>query len=605
MITRKLNHFIVFAFFTIVCSFAQKNTIKIDPTLQKYIGETSQLDRSKYFTMHNTSEDEEFQQLHKDYDVHLGRGFWGPFSYAKSRTKKVGQYLDTKAGNKGVRNVKKGIIITEHPFNAVRYKSVNFKSAGKWAVEYFKNYVKDSNRPEFYEPMNEPFVHAKDKVYKEEQPDAQKMRVRMAEFYAAVGKAMKKSPELKKMKMLGYSSAWPSYELNNFGHWNNRTKMFMDVAGEYMDGISTHLYDGINVSGQNNKRSGSNSEAILDLIEAYSYIKWGKIKPHAITEYGGIAKGYEKEYSDVKSIQSVKAMNHIIFNLLDREDRILTTIPFNSPKAKWHINEKNNYEPYNAVLWRPISVTPTDNPKRPKIEGWQYTERIKFYEIWKGVKGKRVFTKGNNPDIQTQAFVDNNKLYVALNNLAEDTQEVNLDMLSSLEDLKKVNIRTLEIYPKKDPVYIDQNQKEAPKTIAMVGGQTTVLTYIFKDKISFNSTVKTTNYYASKYLQPIAANKKTSFEFKNVTTGKGYATLRMGIGRKHDMSKEPKITINGISVIVPDNWKGYDQTIRKDFFGMIEIPFSADLLQKNNTVEITFPDTGGHLSSLILQVEKL
>ena len=27
----------------------------------------------------------------------------------------------------------------------------------------------------------------------------------------------------------------------------------------------------------------SNMEAILDLIETYSYVKWGIIKPHAIT----------------------------------------------------------------------------------------------------------------------------------------------------------------------------------------------------------------------------------------------------------------------------------------------------------------------------------
>ena len=56
-----------------------------------------------------------------------------------------------------------------------------------------------------------------------------------------------------------------------------------------MDAISYHLYDGINQVGQDNKRSGSNVLAIMDLIESYSYSNWGFIKPHAITEYGGIA----------------------------------------------------------------------------------------------------------------------------------------------------------------------------------------------------------------------------------------------------------------------------------------------------------------------------
>ena len=50
-------------------------------------------------------------------------------------------------------------------------------------------------------------------------------------------------------------------------------KMFIDRAGAYMDGFSVHLYDGINVTGTDTKRSGSNSEAVLDMVEAYSYIK--------------------------------------------------------------------------------------------------------------------------------------------------------------------------------------------------------------------------------------------------------------------------------------------------------------------------------------------
>ena len=56
---------------------------------------------------------------------------------------------------------------------------------------------------------------------------------------------------------------------------------------------------------------------------------------------------------------------------------------------------------------------------------------------------------------------------------------------------------------------------------------------------------------------------------------------------------------------VPSNWKGYDQANRKKFFGAIEIPIPMDFIVKNNTVKIYFPDTGGHLSSLILDIETI
>lgn len=52
-------------------------------------------------------------------------------------------------------------------------------------------------------------------------------------------------------------------------------KMFMDVAGANMDALSIHLYDGVNQIGQDTRRSGSNMEAVLDLIESYSFQKWG------------------------------------------------------------------------------------------------------------------------------------------------------------------------------------------------------------------------------------------------------------------------------------------------------------------------------------------
>ena len=79
----------------------------------------------------------------------------------------------------------------------------------------------------------------------------------------------------------------------------------------------------------------------------------------------------------------------------------------------------------------------------------------------------------------------------------------------------------------------------------------------------------------------------------------------MSIGREHDLSKTPEVLVNGEKVEVPSNWKGYDQANRKKFFGAIEIPIPMNFIMKNNTIKISFPDAGGHLSSLILDVEKI
>jgi len=398
-------------------SFAQ--SVTIDHGTQRFLGAVSNLDRGKYFVLHSNGGDADIRQFFRDYNVQGGRFFYGPLQDAKNKTGSVGSYPGTTSdGPTGVRNVNKGMVSTEHPRDAIRY-NINLEAAADWAVEYYKNVGSDSGRPEIYEPMNEPFVHADDDVFRAQQPNTELMQRRMAQLFAEVGKKFDQTPELANMKIIGYSSAWPSLERFDFGHWNRYQKMFMDTAGAHMDGFSTHLYDGINLAGQDSLRSGSNSEAILDMIEAYSYIKWGVVKPHAITEY--------------------------IFNLLEREDDVLVTIPFITDKSTWHLNSSNNYQPYGAVLLKP------NNIGQPNPGGWEFTPRVLFYDLWKAAKGRRVDINSDNPDIQAQAFASANKLFVAVNNLDSRTQTFDLDFTRGLSGFQNVRVKSLKVFADRLP----------------------------------------------------------------------------------------------------------------------------------------------------------
>jgi len=586
----------IFLLFAISSTSLFSQTVTIDHTTERFVGDVSELDRSKFFTVHSTSgSDPELNNFLDEYNVTKGRGFWSPYSYAKSQTGEVGVYPAPKTGTSGVKNVSR-FISTDHPSQVIRY-DLDKTAAADWAVEYWKNFVTDAGRPEFYEPMNEPFVHAGDAIYAAQQPDAALMRQKMAEWYAEIGKKIHQAPELDNMKIIGYSSAWPSMELWDFGHWNTRMKMFMDIAGPHMDALSVHLYDGFNVTGQNNFRSGSNSEAILDLMEAYSFIKWGSIKDHAITEYGGIASGYGTDYSAIRQVQSVKSINHIIFNLLERENNIAISIPFITDKSQWHLTAANNYQPYGASLFLPTNLG------QPNPAGWEYTSCIYFYELWKNVKGKRLDIATSDQDIQVQAFVKLNKMYVALNNLDDNDKTINLNFVKNLDGFQNLVTRSLKIYNDVDPVYTTNTRYSVPSDVTLVGGETAVLEFAFDRTLQLDNAIRSNKYYASTYLQPIAANTDISFAVNGVTTSAhGKATLRMSISRKHDVSKSPVVKVNGTLVSVPNNWKGYDQANRSDFFGTLEIPVPLNLIQASNTVTVRFPDAGGRISSVILNV---
>lgn len=592
--------FFLSSLFVSVNFYAQESNVQINPSIQRYLGDISKLDRAKYFNMHASDpNDADVAKFMQDYNVGLGRSFWGPFSYAKWKTGEVGVYPEYKDGNSNVRAVTKNMIATEHPKSAFK-DGLDLQLAASWAAEYYKDFVADGDAPEYFELMNEPFVHSDDFYDGWSASENERIVTQMCEFYNEVGKSIHADPALANMKVIGYSAAWASPELWDFGHWDSYMKKFMDIAGDNMDAFATHLYDGINVTGQNSYRSGSNGEAILDLIENYSFIKWGLVKPHAISEFGGIEKGYGDDFSFIANVQSLKAINHLLFNLLDREDRLSISIPFIGDKGKWHITEANNYQPYGAVLFVPENIgSPIDNNTV-----WEYTERIHFYELWKEFKGNRVYIKSDNPDIQTHAFTEGNKLYVALSNLDSSTQTVNLEMLSNQSNIESVKIKSLKIYDQTLPDFVISDVTTAPNSIDLIADETVTLEYTLTTPVVFDNAIRSTSYFTSNHLEAINANTAINYSFNGVTEGEGIATLRMSIGRKHDVSKKPIIKVNNSTIEVPSNWQGYDQANRDDFFGMIEIPFSANLLRADNTVTVEFPDTGGHLSSLVLNVAK-
>jgi len=571
--------------------------VAIDMSTQRFVGDVSALDRSTFFNVHGSvGGDPQMQTFLDDYGVSTGRQFWDPLVIAKNETGSVGTYPSSPGLNNRAPIPTSTMVATGHPGNAMRYNT-DLDALADWVVRYYSN---QSVIPQIYEPMNEPFVHAGDGEFSDA-PSQEAMRRRMAEMFAAVGQRVHETPALDNMKVIGYSSAWPSMERWNFSHWETRMKMFMDVAGADMDGFATHLYDGVNVTGQNNRRSGSNSEAILDLIETYSYSKWGIVKPHAITEYGGIERGFPSTYNDLGWAQSVRSMNSMMFNLLERENDMLISIPFITDKSRWHLTAANDYQPYGATLFRPVNAGSADARNGPFV----YTWRVNFYELWKDVVGTRGYTASSDPDIQTQLFVDGSTAYLAVNNLADEPQTVGLDMLSSVDGLTSVQVRTLEVpIDSGEPTYVEQTVSSAPETITLGHGGTAVLVYQFGSPITIDNTVRSTKYYTGTHLQPIAAGTPIGFSYSGVQGADfGSATLRMSIGRVHANSKQPTVTVNGTEVEMPTDWKGYDQANRDDFFGMIEIPVPLELIQATTEVGVTFPDAGGHVSSMILQVE--
>lgn len=600
--------------------YAQDATVTLDYSVQRYLDNVSAFDRGKYINIHSSSStDTDLNALLSEYDIGLGRQFWGPLQDNDCSSGDFdGDYSslmlsDTNTSVKAI-DTDNTMIYTTNTNSSKFSADIDPEEAAEYVVNWFNNSNDTKTTvPAYYEPFNEPFIHANefsDNGYS----DDDVVKALMAEIYAKIGEAIHNDQYLSNMGVIGYSDAYPSYELNDFSQWTNNMKMFMDNAGEYMDGFSTHLYDGINVVGESTLRSGSNSEAILDMVETYSYIKWGVVKPHAISEYGGITSledGQTKDYFYATSAYKVlPSINHIMFNLIEREDNMIVSIPFIGDKATWHLTESTNYTPYCSVIFMP------DDPTNASGTTWYRNDKEKFYMLWKGVSGDRVQIQSDNLDVQTLAFRSGNTLYIALDNLETDIEQtVNVSNFTGWGSVTAVTERafSVDLDSTGDVSYEEiSHGASMPETVTLAKSGTTVLVVSLNDTTGITNTITRKKYYSNTYLQSITANRAMNFGFTGVETGSGYgrAIARISLGKSKTSStagytlEKPIVTINGTEITFPDNWRGYNQAGRSDFFGTFEVEFDISLLQSgSNTVEVTYDSTGGYISSVVLQVE--
>ncbi|AWB66023.1 hypothetical protein C2869_06030 [Saccharobesus litoralis] len=638
------------------------NALKISTSLdtQQYYEDSGSLERERFFNMHDsfTSNNNSVDLLKRyvnEFQIGQGRSFWTPIDVAKQITNADATYPATSvAQQQGPNEVTKfhtnprskylgernRSVSTAHPKNAMAVGNDPVEGA-RWAADYFEHYYDNASRPMFYEPMNEPFVHAWEYKSQYNNSDAE-TREHMTKWFAEIGKAFDSRPAIKDTLIVGFSSAWPSMELpfntgEYFAHWQSRQKMFMDNAGDHIDAFSVHLYDGINIIDDSvpddeseTRRSGSNSQAILDLIETYSQIKWDTVKPHAITEYGNIvdrAAG-EIDYDETVSSQTIRSINNILMELLAREDRVITSIPFITGHATWFWQDPNggNGNPYIPSLWRPdpnkIQLNSSTNrwefknPSDP--DNYLININHLFFEFWKDVEGHRIEVNSPDPDLQTIAYVNGDKAYIIVNNLDDDAVDIELDIQAITgANFDGVELERLTVPVDSPATHTSENlsitgsvdgQANDKLAIKIAVGETIKFTVDLDQPLAINNTLQRKSYYSDDHLLKITANQALTFNINgvDVTTkdaARSSAMLRMSIGRAHTSTLQPTLTVNGTQVQVPNDWAGYDQKNRKDgFFGAIDIPVPYNLIQANNEIKVTFPDSGGKVSSMILEM---
>ncbi|ANQ52856.2 carbohydrate-binding protein [Flammeovirga sp. MY04] len=391
-----------------------------------------------------------------------------------------------------------------------------------------------------------------------------------------------------------------NYRTTPWYQWDVMWQGFMDTCGENMDFYSIHIYDwpGWDLNGDDKPsatRAGGHTEAMLDILEWYDLYKTGTRKEMIVSEFGAVNGGYNTQNTpgrfDSKRIdwECLKPFNSMFMQFLERPDYITKSMPFTPTKAIWGDTPDQNLRYPYAMM-------------QPDANGvWQWSEYIKFFELWSNVKGTRIETKASNPDVQVNAYADGNKLYLILNNLEDNEKTINLAMYDDFANpVQNVMIKNLYLDMNKgtagQPALDVINVKTAPGSVKLLNDATMVLEYTFANPVNLSETLNETKFmgdkigdgfhpFGSELIHKNSTSLTTQVNNVVVPSGAYEATLRVsGAFFKAHLSSV-KVTINGVEIQHDGNWRGAMEDLRNQWLGVLELDIPAGLLQANNTIE--------------------
>ncbi|AWB68235.1 hypothetical protein C2869_18255 [Saccharobesus litoralis] len=616
-------------------------TVDVNLDIRHIKGGQSEFDRSKFITIHAQNDDREWpdhatrDKFLEDYDVYFGRTNGAlPWQLTRLKAKatngiplqddiiKYGNEMrswyknrpDAHKHEHRMANMMYGgqpsmYPIKEHGLTCKADCKANdwlagYEALGDYYSDFLTHYFGQGGtsghlKPKIIEVLNEPFVHS---------GDVQSTNANISRLHSVVAKAIHEDhPDV---KVGGFTAAYPQHEAGNFAQWDNTWKTFIDIAGDDMDFYSIHIYDNADANGVHKYRVGANAEAILDMIEHYSYLKIGEVKPWVISEFGYFSPHdtNKRPYSKQIDWYNVRSFSTFMLSLMERQDQIISAIPFHILKALWYDGDGIDETGYRYGTRLFILQEELDGSKNVADSGnWIYSEILKFYQLWADVKGTRVDSQPNDIDILADAYVDQDTLYLAMANLdTTNAQTIALNLVGA----NGANIQAIQarqVYwdaSNETPVFDEKALDKNSKSYQVEANATAIIAVTFDKNIEINQTSTESRYYADKYKQAITKNTPIKFNIDAVskTTSQGEAVLRIGLGRAHNLSLTPTLMVNGTTVTVPDDFRGYDQKVRDSFFGVIEVPVSYELLQQNNEIELTFDDASGFVTSMVLQV---
>ncbi|WOO39306.1 beta-agarase [Rubellicoccus peritrichatus] len=471
----------------------------------------------------------------------------------------------------------------------------NIDAAVELAVAVFQNNYNDFSRPAYYEPVNEPhWSYAGDQ--------------QLADWHMQLNEAF--DEQVPDVEVGGLCMSVSYMYDHNYRAWNG-LKKFIDNTDASLDFYSFHVYDYLNFEdGEFNGRiqTGLPMEGVLDLVQNYTVIEHGKEVPIVISEHGGYVTGnhgksgdeiaeeiaqqyfpgegfdWEVKKRSIMNFNGVSSMLASTMNFMDHPHTVQKAVPF-------MLLESFSWDPkYYASLYTPYNFEDKSQ--------WVPSRNLDFYEFFRDLNGRRVLVESGSPDIQTQAFVEGNKLHVLLNNLWTEPEALSFDLPLA----QHYSVRRLGRNADFTPYVLDEEVKSL-KDLTIQGREALIITAEYKKPISQDEVVNEIPYYGNKVIFPVEANGQNEAMITVPDPSEiEYATLRIGFRRPVGTNYSLSVKFNGHPVDMPVEKSASRLEGNSDFATTRIASIDPSWIQNENTVTTSFPDgKEGTIGSVVLR----
>ncbi|WP_345189898.1 Ig-like domain-containing protein [Algibacter agarivorans] len=437
----------------------------------------------------------------------------------------------------------------------------------------------------------------------------------------------------------GWPKAWDKRQ-DAWWQWDYLWQGFIDHAGADMDFYGVHLYDWPNANtNQATIRSGGHTEAMLDQLEWYDYLKFGDKKDIVISEFGAVNTDYINSLPDRRrDWEFLKPFNQMFMEILERPSHVVMSMPFTPAKAVWGAfvkggNGTGDVQRYDgSTLFEPVGTWQGENYVIGEPSGgWQWSPIIYYFELWKDVDGTRIDTKSNTLDVQVDAYVKDKHVYLILNNTNDDIKTINLNTFNSTtaNTVNSVQMRHLFFNPnlgtQGEPDLSVVDLDTAPAQVTLKPNSTIVLDYTYANTVEIDIESKETKYMSdalttatnsrgTQLCRLTGQNKFTTTVKNIIKPAKGEAMVRIG-GFFYNPTdagdgksiKVNSLKINGNEVVTQSpmllNPRGHVASVYGGgWFGVLEIEIPIEFLNNGNNTVYFERQQNADFTTVMLQV---